>query len=218
MRYALQDDQKLEPTPKAKAFCQCCNLPVIAKCGKFKVWHWAHKSCEHCDPWWEAETDWHRRWKDEFPKEWQEIIHFDTTGEKHIADVKTDRGLVFEFQHSVLDPKELEAREQFYRNMVWIVDGCRSELDAGYLRVGLSSEPLDLPNSPTAYTFEWWGRSRFMDRWSTAKAPVFLDFGLDGLWQLILYNSKTKRGALRPTQRAHEIKIFLEGGNIPKLL
>ena len=46
-------------------------------------------------------------------------------GEKHIADVKTERGDVLEFQHSPLDPQERRAREEFYQRMVWVVDGTR---------------------------------------------------------------------------------------------
>lgn len=56
------------------------------------MWHWAHKGRLPCDPWWEPETEWHRMWKDYFPSQNQEVVHFDAaTGEKHVADVKTDR-------------------------------------------------------------------------------------------------------------------------------
>ena len=51
------------------------------------------KGRRFCDPWWENETEWHRAWKDQFPADWQEIVHHAEDGEKHIADVKTDRWL-----------------------------------------------------------------------------------------------------------------------------
>lgn len=87
------------------------------------MWHWAHATKKHCDPWWENETDWHRSWKACFPLSWHEQIHFDTSGEKHIADVKTPAGLVIEFQNSPMSPDELSSREYFYQNMIWIING-----------------------------------------------------------------------------------------------
>jgi hypothetical protein len=129
MKYALIDGEKIEPTPGGVALCQCCGSDVVAKCGKQRVWHWAHKSKTNCDRWWEPETEWHRNWKDNFPKEWQEVVHFAPNGEKHVADVKTPSGLVIEFQHSPISPEEQKAREDFYGDMLWIVDGTRLKRD-----------------------------------------------------------------------------------------
>ncbi|WP_425595275.1 competence protein CoiA family protein [Pseudophaeobacter arcticus] len=39
--------------------CPYCGSEMIARCGQVKVHHWAHKSTENCDPWWENETNWH---------------------------------------------------------------------------------------------------------------------------------------------------------------
>jgi hypothetical protein len=51
-------------------------------------------------------------------------VHFDeATGEKHVADVKTSRGMVIELQHSAMPPEELQSREKFYGRMMWILDG-----------------------------------------------------------------------------------------------
>lgn len=89
-----------------------------------RLWHWAHHGRRHCDPWWENETDWHRAWKSQFSENCREVVHFDeVTGEKHVADVKTRRGLVIELQHSAMPPEELQSREKFYGHMIWIVDG-----------------------------------------------------------------------------------------------
>ncbi len=85
--------------------------------------HWAHKTKQNCDPWWESETEWHRKWKDCFSEEFQEIIMYDNeTGEKHVADVKTKTGFVIEFQHSAMKREEKASRENFYKNMVWVID------------------------------------------------------------------------------------------------
>ena len=120
MRFALVNNERSEAIPKLKGECAGCGQPVIAKCGKKRIWHWAHDAKKACDKWWETETDWHRGWKDKFPREWQEIIHHDEkSGEKHIADVRTEHGFVIEFQHSHLSPQERHARESFYKNMAY---------------------------------------------------------------------------------------------------
>ena len=123
MKYALSNKDRIEATPKAKGICQCCGSELVAKCGTQKIWHWAHKGKRNCDHWWENETQWHRDWKDNFPKEWQEVVHLSDDGEKHIADVKTPNGLVVEFQHSAISLKEKLSRETFYKDMIWVVDG-----------------------------------------------------------------------------------------------
>ena len=78
-----------------------------------------------CDHWWESETQWHRDWKNRFPQDWQEVVHFAKDGEKHIADVKTEDGLRVEFQHSFIKHEEVKSRENFYKQMIWLVDGPR---------------------------------------------------------------------------------------------
>lgn len=130
MRFALINNERVDAAPDLKGLCPGCLHPVIAKCGTRRIWHWAHRAERICDKWWEPETDWHRSWKNNFPTARQEVIRFDPqTGEKHIADVCTEHGLVIEFQHSHLKPEERSARESFYQNMVWIVDGTRLKRD-----------------------------------------------------------------------------------------
>ena len=130
MRFALASGQRVEACPGGRAKCRRCNGEVIAKCGTHRVFHWAHRGMRDCDTWAEKETDWHRAWKNNFPAESQEFVqHDEQSGEKHIADVRTPHGLVIEFQHSPLDPLERAARERFYGNMVWVVDGTRLQRD-----------------------------------------------------------------------------------------
>lgn len=124
MKYAIVNGSRSLPQPKVRGDCPACGSEVMSKCGKKIVWHWAHTSQKHCDSWWENETQWHRDWKSYYPDEWQESVQFDPdNGEKHIADIKIDSGLVIEFQNSPLVSEELEQREKFYRNMVWVVNG-----------------------------------------------------------------------------------------------
>ena len=123
MLIALINNQRTPAAPGLRGLCPVCQQPVTAKCGELRAWHWAHSSKKDCDSWWE-ETDWHRAWKSHFPIGWQEVIKYDQrSGEKHIADICTAHNLVLEFQHSPLHPQERTARESFYKNMIWIVDG-----------------------------------------------------------------------------------------------
>ena len=181
---------------------------MIAKCGQYVVWHWAHRKREDCDPWWESETKWHRSWKDRFPLDWQEIVHTDPiTGEKHIADVKTPHGLVIEVQNSPLHPEEMRSRERFYKEIVWIVngdrrgaDGHQETLDRSYFNMGRSSEPIR--SDPLAFTVKWYGRSKLLHNWNKAAADVYFDFGDGSMWKLdsfepnktIIYEDERRTG------------------------
>jgi hypothetical protein len=113
---------RITATPGAKASCQLCCENLIAKCGEIYQWHWSHKSDRDCDPWKEHETEWHRHWKNRFPFEWQEVPMSDDYGERHTADVKTDSGLVIEFQNSSISTSTIKIREEFYGNMIWVIN------------------------------------------------------------------------------------------------
>lgn len=163
---------------------------VVAKCGKHVVWHWSHLTRQACDPWWENETEWHRQWKDRFSKDWQEVIQNDaTTGERHIADVRTKHDVVVEFQHSTIDPLEVDARESFYQRIVWVVDGAKSKSDCiNFLNV------RSHPDENGFSFFRWYGRSKLFKRWHTNKL-VFIDFGDKyGFWRVCRFDPKTKEG------------------------
>jgi competence protein CoiA len=124
MKFALVNGIKQEPAPKLKGVCCNCGTITQAKCGTRKVWHWAHVTLQHCDSWWEGETEWHRLWKGYFSYQNQEVIHFDdATGEKHIADIKTNNGMVIEIQNSPMNEAEMLSRERFYGKMMWIING-----------------------------------------------------------------------------------------------
>jgi len=173
MRFAIVDNTKVEAKTGMQAICSCCAQPVIAKCGNIKVHHWAHKSKINCDSWWEPETEWHRSWKNNYPKEWQEcILPDEQTGEKHIADVRTEQGLVLEFQHSSIHNEERISRERFYLNMIWVVDGLRLKNDYkrfiksthNYHRIKKGLFRVDYPEDC------------FPNSWLRSSVPVVFDF------------------------------------------
>lgn len=175
MKLALVNGNEVEATKGAKGLCRSCGSELIAKCGEKKINHWAHKG-NHCDSWWENETDWHRSWKNNFPQEWQEIIHIDDeSGEKHIADVKTDSDWVLEFQHSHIKPEERRSRNAFYLKLVWVIDGTRRQRDKpNFYRIlkeyGIKSV------DPRFIRILGPDDCKLLEEWHDSNALVFLDF------------------------------------------
>ena len=118
MIWANKNNERIKATPRNIAICPICQKEVIAKCGSIKVWHWSHKSLKDCDDWAEPESEWHYGWKQLFPKEQQEV----KMG-KHRADIKTRSGTIIELQNSSIDIKTLRQREDFYGDMIWLLNG-----------------------------------------------------------------------------------------------
>lgn len=174
MRFALFNNEHIEATPDLKgAICPGCGAPVIAKCGTQKVHHWAHRNTKMCDSWWETETQWHRNWKNNFPAEWQEIFLPDEqTGELHIADIRTEHGLVIEFQHSHIKPEERISREKFYKNMVWVVDGTRLTRD--YPRFVKASK--EFHKEKEGIFHHHFADECVSRQWLNSSVPVIFDF------------------------------------------
>lgn len=191
MKFALVNGDRVEARQGMKGACVYCQSDMVAKCGQVRFKHWAHKSKVSCDPWWENETEWHREWKNKFPAKWQEIKHIDpTTGDTHIADIKTDRGFVIEFQHSAIPSDEIQSREDFYKNMVWVVDGTRSPMDYKRFCKGSSDFTPGGKYADSRSSF-WEGvfmtffpEECFPKRWLSSSVPVYFDFqGINSLDQ-----------------------------------
>lgn len=123
MQLALVKNKKVEAFFGGRGNCPTCGAETIAKCGPRLMHHWAHHRIRECDPWWENETPWHREWKNKFPLECREVSHIASDGEIHRADIKTPTGIVIEIQHSTMTDTERMSREDFYKNLVWVIDG-----------------------------------------------------------------------------------------------
>lgn len=183
MKFALVGEQRQEAQPGLSGSCPACGNQMLAKCGEVRIWHWAHQGNRMCDPWWENETEWHRVWKGHFPVNWQEVVQHSESGERHIADVKTDRGWVIEFQHSHIKPEERLSRDTFYSKLVWVVDGSRRKRDKMQLLhaweqgTSVGANPR-LRRTPPA-------KSVLLREWSGSPAPIFFDFGEETLWWLL---------------------------------
>ncbi|MHC1773828.1 MAG: competence protein CoiA [Lentimicrobium sp.] len=174
MKFAIFENNRIEASKGAKGICPSCGSELIPRCGEFKIHHWAHKNIRNCDPWWENETEWHRLWKNNFPNAWQEtIMHDELTGEKHIADVRTIHGLVIEFQHSHIDPKERTSRERFYKSIVWVVDGTRLKRD--YSRFLKGKNDFQKTDKKRIFKIDFLNEVFSVD-WLNSYVPVVFDF------------------------------------------
>jgi hypothetical protein len=204
MKFAAVNGQRQEAQPGLSGRCPACDHPMVAKCGEIKIWHWAHQGRRFCDPWWENEAEWHRAWKGQFPVDWQEVVHQAETGEKHIADVKTDRGWVIEFQHSYLKPEERRSRDTFYPKLIWVVDGTRRKRDRPQLLTAWKQGVRVGENSLVRRAFS--NNCVLLREWAGSNAPIFFDLGdIQLLWWLC---AKSTNGAayLAPYQRAKFIE------------
>lgn len=156
MQLALVGGKKVEAFSGGKGVCPVCGVSTIAKCGPRIMHHWAHFRLRDCDPWWENETLWHREWKNRFPVSCREITHIDDNGEIHRADIKTPSGIYIEVQHSNMTDQERISRENFYKNLIWIVDGrgFRNNFDIYHM--------LPDPRSELASDLIWFKAKRHM--------------------------------------------------------
>lgn len=192
MRFSIVNGEKREAQKGLIGVCIGCDQPVIPKCGPIKIHHWAHKSQCECDHWWENETEWHRSWKNNFPIECQEIRHRAEDGEWHIADVKTKQGNILEFQHSLLNPEERLARNNFYGNdLVWVVDGLRREKDKSQFDLILRNSQMIYQNIQLTRLSASIEECTLLKEWSECRIPVLFDFGVElPLWCLLPKSSK----------------------------
>jgi len=154
MIWAIKNNERIEATPKETATCPICNEEVISKCGVVKKWHWAHKNKEDCDEWYEPESEWHIYWKNEFPKEQQEVKI-----ENHRADIKV-KNLVIELQSSSITPDSICDRETFYKNMIWLLNG--ETLGKG----------LKINDKTSYFTFSWKNPPQ---SWFYSDKPIYID-------------------------------------------
>ncbi len=164
-------------------------------------------------------------WKNCFPEQWQETVHVDgRTGERHIADVKADSGRVVEIQHSPIAAGELQSREDFYGDMIWIVDARDLR---GWFLLGTS---FDLATcKPMSYHFRWSGRSTLLKRWSEARNPVFFDTLIQNpltrdvktpsekhlLWRLLGFDPDEGLGFIAPICSDWLVQAVVDGDPVP---
>ncbi|MFA9197153.1 MAG: competence protein CoiA family protein [Aliarcobacter sp.] len=156
MQWALVENKKTKAYPGLNGYCCSCAASVVPKCGELREWHWAHQTDHDCDVWGEHETRWHIDWKDQFPKDFQEV----KVG-PHRADIKLPSHVI-ELQHSSISSFEISERENFYKDMVWLIDGAPFQNNFVFWNKG------------DYWTFRWkWPHTS----WSVASLPILVDFG-----------------------------------------
>jgi hypothetical protein len=120
----LHIDKYCKNIHQDKVICCACNNILIAKKGNINMHHYAHDKNTDCiikrDN--DCKTPWHILWQNIAKPEFLEK-YMNNDGEIHIADVINEKNMVIEIQHSNLSQEEIEKREKFYDNMIWILDG-----------------------------------------------------------------------------------------------
>jgi hypothetical protein len=174
MKYAIVNDEKREAKDGLKGTCPICEVPVRPRCGRIRVPHWYHPPGIF-DHHWEPETEWHRKWKDLFPKECQEVCHRAENGERHLADVKTAHGQVLEFQHSAISEAERTSREAIYGLMCWVVNGLRLKNDRAKFFQAVRSGLVVQANPLTIVVAT--ASSTLLRKWENSQKLVVYDFG-----------------------------------------
>ena len=110
-------------------YCPYCGAPLIVKKGDIRQHHFAHSARRECSDEWARSgsydnSDWHNDWQSKFPKCNQEI-KLSLGGVSHRADVLVGYSVV-EFQHSAMNPKRFDDRNNFYLNLdykvIWLFD------------------------------------------------------------------------------------------------
>jgi len=210
MRYALVDGLRREAERGLKGECQFDHHSMIPKCGNKRRPYWAHRAGYACDHWWDNETQWHRDWKSLFPTEWQEVVHKSESGEKHIADVKTDKGWVFEFQNSPISIEERQSRDSFYSKLIWVVNGTRRKKDfPEFAKVWGEGRPIVGKG--------WLRKVRIsecplLQEWANCDTPVFFDFGTgENILWLLPKCRDGKREHIAIFTRPNLVQPHLEG-------
>jgi hypothetical protein len=187
--WANTETGKATASPGASGTCPSCGSSLIPKCGSIVSWHWAHKSCD-CDKWSEPESEWHIKWKRQFPSDWHELVMG-----PHRADVGTKRGVI-EIQRSSISADEIQEREEFYKRMIWVVWAGDWRLEEYLLWHYRNIRPEAQVGKylynplPKQQDEQIWMQARSMQlkrphyqwspprkSWFAAQRPIFLDFG-----------------------------------------
>jgi competence protein CoiA len=166
MLYAVsRDNQRIIADKGVTGYCPSCGEKLLPKCGDIITHHWAHQSGTDCDSWSEPESEWHLAWKELAGAE-----HCEIKMDNHRADIVGRNGVVIELQHSSLSWDDVSEREEFYGEMVWVIDA-----EEFWDRIEIKQGQVVHP-----FVFH---RPR---KWLYAiTRPMFLDYGYNNLFQII---------------------------------
>lgn len=171
--FATRDAEGHSP----EAYCPCCLKRMRARVGDVRRPHWAHESCERCDEWWEEESEWRNAWITELTGsdkiDVENVLEKD--GERHFYDARFNEKTIAIFRRGRLSIEQIRAREQFFGEMFWFVEGKESEF--GRLNSHLESGALvPVPNAQRCYEYKMLPATPFFSRWADCRMPVVFDF------------------------------------------
>lgn len=190
MLYAnTKDGQKIRATEKnksegVKAYCPICDWPQCKKTldyrlGKVNIHHFAHQKNSKCSDDWSRgkESEWHCGWKKLVNKKYCEVPIV-KGWDKHRADIQNKNGLVVELQNSSISVSEIQEREKFYGNMIWLFNEQDSRI---------------IVHSPSRHSNDdYWPSDCNMVIWKNAKKTIlesrkriFLDLGNEQILYLV---------------------------------
>lgn len=164
------------------SLCPECDAPLIAKCGRIVVWHWAHAVRSDCPI--STETEWHLKWKSLFPTAWIERPY----GSRR-ADVLLPSGEVIEFQRAGLGVETIEARERECRGRIqWVCDGTRLGD-----RFNLREPELEWHEyrPPGWRTFRWKHPAK---SWMSVRGRLMIDFGDSTMFHIVKVGTEVPVG------------------------
>ena len=109
---------------KNNVFCFACNSSLIGKKGMIKIHHYSHVKNSGCviDRERDSRGVWNIMWQNIAQTQFIEK-YINYNGEIHIADIINENNLVIEVKDSNLSQAKINYRENFYNNMIWILNG-----------------------------------------------------------------------------------------------
>ena len=168
------------------AWCPCCGKPMVARVGTERRPHWAHKSAERCDEWWEVESDWHIEWRKRFldaakPNVKIEVEHvLEKDGGRHFSDVRIDDRLSIILRRARMDDAMKSERLAFFGDLIWLVQAKKSEYNR-LIRQQEESELLPVVGLKACNVCASADKS-FFSSWKNARCLVVFDFRLASGW------------------------------------
>lgn len=173
--YATRDENGVAP----EAFCPCCRKRMRARVGDVRIPHWAHESGERCDEWWEEESEWRNSWMQLLAGSDKVDVEniLEKNGERHFYDARFAGKQIAIFRRKRLSPEMLAAREQFFGDMFWFVEGTVSEYERFSNHLA-DKKIVAIPNAQRCYMCfaRLLCSAPFYARWSDCSQPVVFDF------------------------------------------
>jgi hypothetical protein len=128
MKYSIFNGQLVTACSDLKVFkksgyhCPTCGDDVVLASGEVNVTHFRHKTTKKCEEY--GKTDWHKAWQNHFPNNAEiTIVRDGVTRRADLCFGQGDNRYFVEFQYSYMSRDEIQARERFYRNLVWVAYG-----------------------------------------------------------------------------------------------